>query len=732
MSYHRSRILSRSSITGAILFVVFMTGCGPSREEPRRAHHGKVSIEGRIVRNDGRPVGGVIVRLSPGAQSAITDINGMFRFSVSPSWHGNIEPGRRCCEFSPASYQTTADFASINALNFVLTPNAGLPGCNRRPVADAGEDQEIEADADAASIVCHLDGSSSQDDGQIVRYEWWLEDKKIAEGATPTVQLPPGFHRMTLRVTDDADSVAQDDVDIQIRKPGEGNAFFVSPLADRGSDMNAGTEDRPLRTIARAAKLARPGDRIVLTAGNYAESEIRFERSGEPGAPITIEGKKGDEVVLTATSGSRWIFDFTGRSPLARPDNGYYVFRNFQAHGCRHIWRFAFPGKAGDPKPHHITIEDVTAWDCASVIAARNSGVAHITIRRCDFSRCTGTEGSIDFSNNIDDLDTPRAGSHDILIEDCAFHDNNANQQINGIVTQGAVSNVTIRRTRVWNNAKYGFALKGSGNFVLDRCASWGNNSAQYYLRGMVPTDPRPRKVVGPNTHLLTNCIGIGPRNAGSAVVIWRECTSIKLYNCTIVTLRDEKRTKTGGPFSSGERQIPPVVPISADVRNCAIVALDGGIFWFVQVNGMDHWQNRKYEGDYNLLWKLGDRPATLFRYQSNKWTDLADWQAFWAKGNPGGDDLMNGASATQADAHSVLADPKFVRVTLDHEKIPMARNWPADYREIIDVRPAEGSPLIEGGADLSPLDLPQLMVDYEGKARKAGSSWSIGAIEPE
>ncbi|MBX3394875.1 MAG: DUF1565 domain-containing protein [Phycisphaerae bacterium] len=506
--------------------------------------------------------------------------------------------------------------------------------------------------------------------------------------------------------------------------------IFVSPLPDRGSDMNPGTEAMPMRTIARAAQIARPGDTIVLTAGTYKESEIRFTHGGRPEAPITIEGRKGDNVVLTTGSTARWVFDFTPKSPLSRPDHGHYVFRNFKAHGAAHIWRFAFPGHPGAPKPHHITIEDVEAWDCASVIAARRGGVAHITIRRCDFHGCNGTEGAMDFSNNVDDLETPRSASHDILIEDCLLHDNTAKNKINGMVTQGGVHNVTIRRTRCWNNANYGFALKGSGNFVLDRCVSYGNTSAQYYLRGMVFDDPPGRKTNAMNSHLLTNCIGIGPRNGGSGVVIWRENANIRLLNCTILAMRDETQTKSGGPFGNGERHIPPYMACTAEFRNCVIATLDGGVMWMLQQNGKPYLQNRSFYGDHNLYYSFGDPGATLFRYQDYRWRNVKDWSDYWSRGEPGGDDELNGPKATGADSHSLLADPMFARMETDRTKVPLAREWPADFREIIDLTPRVDSPLRGAGDNLSRLDQSELLTDYDGNDRPKNGAWTIGAIE--
>lgn len=726
----RHRLNSLHARTVLLMFVAAACSCAQAGRDPNNNHR-FTTITGSIIDHRGQPFAGVVVRSEPGGKTGVTDSTGAYAIRLSSNWHGTIVPSRRCTQFAPAAAQINLEVALQGNTEFVSIPDRKTPGCSKPPIAQAGENRDVDADVESGVANVTLDASQSFDpDGEIVDYAWFSEESELSHEKTVDLQLPVGLHRIVLRVEDDGGAIGESSITITVRGRNSDHRLYVSPDPSKGSDMNPGTEAMPLRTIARAARYARPGDTITLLAGTYKESDIRFTNNGLPEAPITIEGREGDEVILTTGSTSRWIFDFTPKYSLSRPDQGHYVFRRFKAHGASHVWRFAFPGQSGQPKPHHITIEDVEAWDCSSVIAARRGGVANITIRRCDFHDCNGTEGAIDFSNNVDDLETPGSASHDILIEDCSFHDNNAKNKINGLVTQGGVRNVTIRRSRCWNNANYGFALKGSGSFVLDRCVSFGNGSAQYYLRGMVADDPVGRRTNARNSHLLTNCIGIGPRNGGSGVIIWRENTDIRLLNCTIVALRDEKRTKSGGPFGNGERRIPPYMACTAEFRNCIIATLDGGVMWFLQQNGLAFLQNRSYYGDHNLFHAYGDAGTTLFRYQDHRWRDVTDWSAYWSRGEPNGDDQLAGPRATGADAHSILADPGFMHVILEKEKIPLAREWPADFRKIIDPTPRPDSPLVDAGENLSTLGLSALELDYTGETRPQDGPWTIGAID--
>lgn len=68
-----------------------------------------------------------------------------------------------------------------------------------------------------------------------------------------------------------------------------------------GSDDAAGTQEAPLRSIDRAAQLARPGDTVVVHAGTYREW-VRPRRGGRDDARrITYRAAEGEHVRITGS-----------------------------------------------------------------------------------------------------------------------------------------------------------------------------------------------------------------------------------------------------------------------------------------------------------------------------------------------------------------------------------------------------------------------------------------------
>ena len=81
---------------------------------------------------------------------------------------------------------------------------------------------------------------------------------------------------------------------LRVPVPGS-RVWSVSPT---GQDTADGRPATPLRTIARAAALARAGDVVTIEPGQYDESVI-VENSGTPSAPIVFQAAKRGTVVLT-------------------------------------------------------------------------------------------------------------------------------------------------------------------------------------------------------------------------------------------------------------------------------------------------------------------------------------------------------------------------------------------------------------------------------------------------
>ncbi len=79
-----------------------------------------------------------------------------------------------------------------------------------------------------------------------------------------------------------------------------GLTLHVSPSgADTWSRSAAA--DHPLATIARAIRLAQPGDKIVVNGGTYVEAAGYGAVPGRQDAPITLTAARGQRVVLKGT-----------------------------------------------------------------------------------------------------------------------------------------------------------------------------------------------------------------------------------------------------------------------------------------------------------------------------------------------------------------------------------------------------------------------------------------------
>jgi len=74
----------------------------------------------------------------------------------------------------------------------------------------------------------------------------------------------------------------------------EARTYYV---ATSGDDNHSGTEAEPLRTIQKAADLARAGDTILVRDGVYSEAVVlRF--SGQKGNPIVLKDYPGERPVI--------------------------------------------------------------------------------------------------------------------------------------------------------------------------------------------------------------------------------------------------------------------------------------------------------------------------------------------------------------------------------------------------------------------------------------------------
>ena len=75
------------------------------------------------------------------------------------------------------------------------------------------------------------------------------------------------------------------------------SVFIVDQAATGASDNNTGTEEKPFKTIQHAADVTKPGDVVLVMAGNYPE-RVKLKTSGGEGQPITFGAKPRRTVVM--------------------------------------------------------------------------------------------------------------------------------------------------------------------------------------------------------------------------------------------------------------------------------------------------------------------------------------------------------------------------------------------------------------------------------------------------
>lgn len=74
--------------------------------------------------------------------------------------------------------------------------------------------------------------------------------------------------------------------------------YYVDQNHPKASDANSGIENMPFKTVSAAARVLRPGERVVIKKGIYRES-IHPARSGaSPEKMISYEAAPGEEVVI--------------------------------------------------------------------------------------------------------------------------------------------------------------------------------------------------------------------------------------------------------------------------------------------------------------------------------------------------------------------------------------------------------------------------------------------------
>jgi hypothetical protein len=120
---------------------------------------------------------------------------------------------------------------AIGKHDFMLDTTGALAFANTPPIAEAGADQTLTADASGNATVM-LDGSASIDPDADSLTLTWAGPFGPVNGAQPHVTLPVGVHVLTLTVEDGKGGIAKDTVTITVDDAADTSPPTLAPMAN--------------------------------------------------------------------------------------------------------------------------------------------------------------------------------------------------------------------------------------------------------------------------------------------------------------------------------------------------------------------------------------------------------------------------------------------------------------------------------------------------------------------
>lgn len=260
-----------------------------------------------------------------------------------------------------------------------------------------------------------------------------------------------------------------------------------------GETLTGIKQQEQVRTIARAAALAEPGDTVIIHSGIYREAVV-IEKSGKPNNPITFQAATGAGVIMTAADrisewtevkgdgsiySAPWPHEFiTWNRHHTHPDDDYHrligrceqVFvngyalrqvldRDKLARGTfyvdlddkrLYVWNY----DNQDVSSRKVTVE-ASVHDRILTVKGDYVTVKGICFR---YAANRAQHGAVEFSGN------------DLTVEDCVFEYSNAS----GAAFRG--EDITVRRCTFQHNGQLGFGAGRAHRLLMTGCTVRNNN----------------------------------------------------------------------------------------------------------------------------------------------------------------------------------------------------------------------------------------------------------------
>jgi hypothetical protein len=206
------------------------------------------------------------------------------------------------------------------------------------------------------------------------------------------------------------------------------------------SDNNPGTEMQPVRNVAKAVSLAKPGDTVVFAAGNYPCSGVTLP-DGSEDLPLTLRSE-GKGKVIFSNDGARTILRA----------GSFNTFEGIEFH-----MNSDQPKGAGVSveRKEHVIIRNSRFYACQVGVSATSAH--YVTIKNCEMAY-SGAYG-VHLNGSGEDTGghwNPADECRHVEVRNCYLHDagwNVKGTEGYGVTANGAVEYLLVENCQIDNNS---------------------------------------------------------------------------------------------------------------------------------------------------------------------------------------------------------------------------------------------------------------------------------------
>lgn len=371
--------------------------------------------------------------------------------------------------------------------------------------------------------------------------------------------------------------------------------YYVDP---NGNDAASGTATAPFKTIQHGGDIAKPGDTILINAGDYAGASW-YGKRGTVDAPIVFKANGAANIVSKSTKQTALSvgLEFTGTDTTN--GSAFIVVDGININNKSGTINGSLSSGVRGRFSKSLTFRNVTASDCGFV----GMYFAYVDGVLIESGEAARNNGFVDSGTARNHGIYFAQGSTNCTIRGVKIHDNNGNGiHCNG--DGGLNTGFLIERNQIWNNGTIGGSAincDGLASSTIQNNLLNGNKSkgvALYSINGGAPSNniivnntidnsSSTREALqikgGSKGNRVINTIAIGTQDIQDVVAFSNNIFAATIPS-NLFAAAGDYHLKTGSPaIDAGTTTSAPIVDLEGKVRDAKP---DVGAYEFGQGGG--------------------------------------------------------------------------------------------------------------------------------------------------